>query len=261
MRLHSVWTGPADAPVLVLGSSLGTTLSMWDGVASVLSGRFRILRFDHRGHGASPVPPGPYQIADLGRDLLALLDRLGLGRVSYCGLSLGGMVGMWLAAYAPERVDRLALCCTSAWLPPAEGWRDRAARVRTGGTVAVADTVLSRWFSAEWAANHPAEVERARAMLLDIPREGYAGCCEAIATMDLREELPRITADTLVVAGGNDVATPPSHGEAIVAALPRARLAVLPRAAHLAAVQEPAAVAALLLHHFESTASRRTADE
>jgi 3-oxoadipate enol-lactonase len=251
MTPHHVLTGPADAPVLVLGNSLGTTLSMWDGVAAALGGRFRLLRFDHRGHGGSAVLPGPYRIEDLGRDLLALLDTLGLERVNYCGLSLGGMVGMWLAAHAPERVDRLALCCTSAWLPPASGWLDRAARVRADGCAAVADTVLGRWFSADWAASHPAEVERARAMLASVPPEGYAGCCEAIASMDLRDDLPAIAADTLVVAGGEDVATPPSHGEAIAAAVPRARLVVLPKVAHLSAVEDPDAVAELLLEHFK----------
>jgi 3-oxoadipate enol-lactonase len=248
---HHVLTGPPGAPVLVLANSLGTDLSMWDGVAAALGGRFRLVRFDHRGHGGSPVLPGPYQIADLGRDLLALLDTLGLDRVSYCGLSLGGMVGMWLAAHAPERVDRLALCCTSAWLPPAEGWLDRAARVRAGGTAAVADVVLGRWFSPEWAASHPAEVERARAMLVSVPPEGYAGCCEAIAGMDLRADLPSIAAETLVVAGGNDFATPPSHGKTIAAALPQARFVVLPQPAHLAAVEQPDAVAGLLLDHFK----------
>lgn len=251
MTPHHVLTGPADAPVLVLGNSLGTTLSMWDGVAAALGGRFRLLRFDHRGHGGSAVLPGPYRIEDLGRDLLALLDTLGLERVNYCGLSLGGMVGMWLAAHAPERVDRLALCCTSAWLPPASGWLDRAARVRADGCAAVADTVLGRWFSADWAASHPAEVERAGAMLASVSAEGYAGCCEAIASMDLRGDLPTIAADTLVVAGGEDVATPPSHGEAIAAAVPRARLVVLPKVAHLSAVEDPDAVAELLLEHFK----------
>ena len=251
MTPHRLLTGPAGAPVVVLANSLGTDLSMWDGVAAALGGRFRLLRFDHRGHGGSAVLPGPYRIEDLGRDLLELLDALGLERVSYCGLSLGGMVGMWLAAHAPERVDRLALCCTSAWLPPAEGWLDRAARVRAGGTGAVAGVALARWFSPDWAAGHPAEVERARTMLVNVPAEGYAGCCEAIAGMDLRAELPSIAAGTLVIAGGNDLATPPSHGEAIAAAVPRARLVVLPRRAHLAPVEEPDAVAGLLLNHFE----------
>lgn len=251
MMLHHTLTGPADAPVVMLGNSLGTTLSMWDGVAGVLGERFRLLRFDHRGHGGSRVPPGPYQIGDLGRDALDLLDGLGLERVHYCGLSLGGMVGMWLAAHAPERVARLALCCTSAWLPPAEGWIERAARVRASGTGAIADVVLGRWFSAEWAAANPAEVDKARTMLLSIESEGYAGCCEAISTLDLRAELPSIVADTLVVSGGNDVAIPPSHGQAIAQAVPRARFVVLPQPAHLAAVEEPDAVAGLLVKHFE----------
>jgi 3-oxoadipate enol-lactonase len=257
VTVHHVLTGPADAPVLMLGNSLGTTLSMWDGVAGALAGRFRLLRFDHRGHGGSAVPAGPYELAELGRDALALLDALGLDRVGYCGLSLGGMVGMWLAAHAPGRIDRLALCCTSAWLPPAEGWRERAARVRAGGTAAVADMVLDRWFSDGWSAGHPAEVRRARAMLLSVPPEGYAGCCEAIAGMDLRADLASIATDTLVVAGANDAATPPAHGEAIAAAVPHARLAVLPGPAHLAAVEEPDALAALLLDHFEEVADGR----
>ncbi len=248
---HHVLTGPAQAPVLVLGNSLGTTLSMWDGVAGALAERYRLLRFDHRGHGGSAVPDGPYAIADLGRDVLALLDSLGLERVHYCGLSLGGMVGMWLAVHARERLDRLALCCTSAWLPPAHGWRERAARVRAGSTAAVADMALGRWFSEKWTADHPAEIERARAMLLSIPFEGYAGCCEAIAGMDLRADVPSITAATLVVAAGNDVATPAPHGAAIAAAVPQARFVVLPQPAHLAAVEEPDAVAALLLNHLE----------
>lgn len=247
--LHYTLTGPEHAPVLVLGSSLGTTLGMWDPVAAALGDRFRLLRFDHRGHGGSAVPPGPYALADLGRDVLWLLDLLGLDRVSYCGLSLGGMVGMWLAAHAPQRVDRLALCCTSAWLPPAEDWLQRAAAVRAGGTAAVADAVLGRWFSVAWASRHPAAVARARAMLLGIPAEGYAACCEAIAAMDLRPQLPAVAADTLVLTGGRDVATPPEHGAAIVRAVPRGRLVVLPEAAHLAAVEQPGTVAALLRGH------------
>jgi 3-oxoadipate enol-lactonase len=254
-QLHYELTGPPDAPVLMLGNSLGTTMDMWDAVTPALAGRFRLLRFDNRGHGGSAVPPGPYTIGNLGRDVLALLDSLDLPRISYCGLSLGGMVGMWLAAHAPERVDRLALCCTSAYLPPAEGWRDRAARVRAaGGVAAVADAVLLRWFSAGWAERHPQAWERARAMLVAAPPEGYAACCEAIAAMDLRAALPSITARTLVVSGGNDLATPPEHGAAIASAVPGARFVILPDSAHLAAIEVPEGLAPALLAHFTEEA-------
>src|SRR5215217_3140160 len=128
MTLHHEIAGPDDAPVLLMGGSLGTTLKMWDGQLA-LARRFRIVRFDHRGHGGSPVPPGPYEMADFGRDVLALMDGLGIERASYCGLSLGGMAGMWLGANAPERIDRLILACTAARMPPPEFWRRRATAV------------------------------------------------------------------------------------------------------------------------------------
>jgi 3-oxoadipate enol-lactonase len=182
--------------------------------------------------------------------VLALLDSLDLPRVSYCGLSLGGMVGIWLATQAPDRVDRLALCCTSAYLPPAQGWRDRASRVRAGGMVAIADTVLPRWFSPGWREDNPQAWERARAMLVGTPPDGYAACCEAIAAHDLRAALPSISARTLVVSGGNDVAIPPEHGAAIALAVPGARFAILPEAAHLPAIEMPDGLAAALLAHF-----------
>ena len=142
--LNCASTGSDDAPVLLLGGSLGTTLDMWDPQVPALSATHRVIRFEHRGHGGSPVPTGPYTIDELGADVLTLLDRLGLARVSYCGLSIGGMVGQWLAINAPERIDRLILLCTSAHLPPASGWRERAAAVRAAGTPeVVADAVLA----------------------------------------------------------------------------------------------------------------------
>ncbi|MFD0576324.1 alpha/beta fold hydrolase [Dactylosporangium darangshiense] len=140
-------TGPLGAPFVLLGGVLGSNLDMWRPQLPRFGDRLRVVRFDHRGHGGSPVPAGPYEIEDLGRDVLALLDRLGIERASYCGLSLGGMVGMWLAAHAPERIERLVLICTAAHLPPAEGWLDRARQVRAGGMAPVADAVLGRWFT------------------------------------------------------------------------------------------------------------------
>jgi len=246
--LNAQLSGPGQAPVLVLANSMGTTAAMWDDQLGALSRRFRVLRYEHRGHGGADPPPGPYRMEQLGGDLLGLLDQLGLERVSFCGLSLGGMVGMWLAANAPERVDRLALCCTSAKADPAP-YLERAAKVRAGGTGSVAGEVVERWFTPGFRERAPETVARAVAMLLATPAEGYAGCCEAIAAMDLRAGLGSIAAPTLVLAGADDPATPPPHAEAIVAAIPAARLEVVAGAAHLANIEQPQRVTRLLLDH------------
>lgn len=235
--------------MLVLSNSLGTNMSMWDDLLPALAERFRVLRYDQRGHGRSPAPPGPYTIAELAGDALALLDRLGVDRVSFCGTSLGGMTGMWLAASAPERIERLALCCTSAHLPPRRTWIERAATVRGEGIPAVADAQLERWFTPGLAERRPDLVERIRRALLDSTPEGYAGCCEAIAGHDLRGELGSIRAPTLVLAAADDPATPPEHGRLIADAVPGARLLVLERARHLAVVERPQESARELLAH------------
>ena len=249
MELHHRLDGPEDAPVLMLSNSLGTALEMWDEPLPTLAGQFRVLRYDQRGHGRSPAPPGPYTIAELGRDALELLDRIGLERVSFCGTSLGGMTGMWLAAGAPERIDRLALCCTSAHLPPRERWTERAATVRAEGVQAVADAQLERWFTPALAERRPDVVERTRRALLATSPEGYAGCCEAIAAHDLRQELGSIRAPTLVLAAADDPATPPEHGRLIADAVADARLVVLERARHLAVVERAEESAHELLGH------------
>lgn len=253
VALNHTMDGPDDAPVLVLGGSLGTTTELWRPQVAALSARFRVVRYDHRGHGGSPVPPGPYSLADLGGDLLALLDRLDLRRVHLGGLSLGGMVAMWVAATAPDRVDRLALMCTSALLGPPEMWARRAAAVRAGGTGAVADAVLDRWFTPGFVAGQPDLVAGVRRMLTATPPEGYAGCCAAIETMDLTPVLGRIASPTLVVAGADDPATPPEHARRIAAGVPHARLEIVPDAAHLASVEQPEAVTKLLLNFFGAT--------
>ena len=250
-RLHATVDGPADAPVLVLGSSLGTTGAMWEPQLAALAARYRVIRYDHLGHGGSAVPLGPYRIELLGREVLALLDDLAVPRAHYAGLSLGGMVGMWLAAHAPERVDRLALLCTSASLGPAEGWRQRAATARAAGMAAIADAVVARWFTPPFAESRPDVVAAHRAVLTATPAAGYAGCCEAIAAMDLRPDLGKIAAPTLVIAGADDPATPAEHADAIVERIAGARLAVVDRAAHLASVEQPEQIGHLLLNHFE----------
>ncbi|MFL6130425.1 MAG: 3-oxoadipate enol-lactonase [Mycobacteriales bacterium] len=244
--------GPADAPTLVLGSSVGTDRTMWDAALPRLAERFRVVRYDHRGHGRSPVPPGPYTIAGLADDLVGLLDALGIERAHLGGLSLGGMVAMQLAATRPERVDRLGLVSTSAHLPPASMWAERAATVRTAGPGALVDAVFARWFTPAGAGS--AEALRLRQVFLAQPPEGYAGCCEAVGAMDLRSLLGRIAAPTLVLGAAADPATPPSHAEAIAAAIGGAELVVLPDAAHLAAVERSDSVADLLTRHFAGRA-------
>jgi 3-oxoadipate enol-lactonase len=256
LALAAPLTGPPDAPVLVLGNSLGTSAAVWDQQVARLSTSFRLVRYELPGHGGSAGAPGPYTIADLGAGLLALLDSLEVARAGYCGISLGGMVGMWLAAHAPSRVAALGLVCTSAYLPPAEGWLSRAASVRNGGLAAVSAAVISRWFTPAYAAAAPSVIDQFRAGLERTDPEAYACCCEAIAGMDLRTDLAAITAPALVIAGADDPATPPEHGAAIAARIEGASLDVIPGAAHLAAVSAPDAVTDALGAHLSAAAAR-----
>ena len=244
--------GPPDAPVLVLSHALGLSLAMWNPQLERLSKVFRVVRYDHRGHGGSPVPAGPYTIEVLGRDLIHLLDRLGLNRVSFCGLSLGGMVGMWVASNVPERIDRLVLCCTAARMLRPDDFAARARAVCERGIDAIADSLIGRWFTPAFAASHPDTIARIRAMLLSTPREGYAGGCEAIAQMDLRDDLPRIKAPTLVLAAEHDQSTPPELSRQIAERIPGAEVVLIPDAAHIANVEQPAAITGHMLGHVTS---------
>jgi 3-oxoadipate enol-lactonase len=248
MRLGHRFDGDPAAPVLVLSGSLGSTLDMW-GPQLPLAKRFRLLRYDHPGHGSSPPAEGPLAIDDLGSGVVDLLDQLELEHVSFCGVSLGGMVGMWLTIHAPERIDRLVLCCTSAHLGPPERWQQRAELVRREGMAAVADTVVEGWFTPRFRAAQPAVVERYRAMLLGTDVESYARCCEAIRDLDLRGDLAVIVAPTLVVGGAEDPSAPVEHAETIVRGIEGSRLLVIPAAAHLANVERPDAVNDAVLEH------------
>jgi 3-oxoadipate enol-lactonase len=249
--------GPEGAPVLVLSNSLGTALGMWDDQAPALRERFRILRYDTRGHGASPAPPGPYTMDDLGRDVLSLLDALGLECASFCGLSIGGMIGMWLASEAPERVDRLMLLCTSSLLGPRSLWDERIETAKTRGMRALVDGVLERWFTPGFRSRNPDAVEKVAAMLRATDPEGYAGCCAAIRDMDLRDRLPSVLAPTLVVSAADDPAAPPEHGRLIADAIPGARFGVVPYASHLANMERPEEITRLILEHLEPVAGVR----
>ena len=249
VELNYVLEGQEDAPILVLSNSLGTNLGMWDDQASVLRERFQLLRYDQRGHGASPVPSGPYKIEELGRDALALLDRLEIGRASFCGLSIGGLVGMWLASEAPERVERLVLCCTAPRFD-SDFYDARAHKVRAEGVGSIADTVLERWFTPEFRATRPETVEWAGSMLRGTPTEGYAGCCEVLRDADMRSRLGEIRAPTLVIAGAEDPAATVDQAEEIHDSIAESRLAVV-EAAHLANVEQPEAVTREILEHLE----------
>jgi 3-oxoadipate enol-lactonase len=254
VEVHAVVSGRPVGPVVVLSNSLGSTHRMWDAQMDVLNERFTVVRYDTRGHGGSPVPDGPYAIDDLADDLLALLDRLDIGRAHVVGLSLGGMTAMRLAARNPERVDRLALLCTGAQLPPAQAWLDRAAAVRSGGTATVANAVVQRWFS----PGYRGDLAGWEAMVAATPAEGYAGCCEAIAKLDLRKQISAITAPTLAVAGVDDPATPPPVLEQIVDAIPGARLMVVEAAAHLANAEQPDVINPALIAHLGATTTEQS---
>jgi 3-oxoadipate enol-lactonase len=248
VEIHAVVEGSRSGPTVVLAGSLGTTMQMWDPqVPSLAAGR-RVVRFDARGHGRSPVPPGPYTIEQLADDLLALLDRLDVERAHLVGLSLGGMTAMSLAAERPDRVAGLSLLCTAARLGP-DPWAGRAHTARTRGMAGLGPAVVERWFTARFRAEHPDRVAAMQQMVESTPAEGYAGACDAIRQMDLRERLPSITAPTLVVAAAEDPATPPEHGRLIADSIPGSRLEVIDGAAHLANIEQPDRVTELLLEH------------
>ncbi|MDT3395742.1 3-oxoadipate enol-lactonase [Streptomyces sp. B1866] len=250
--MHHRAEGPATAPVLFLGPSLGTTTAVWDTVAPELSATHRVVRWDLPGHGRSPaslIGPGA-TVGDLARLVLDLADSLGAERFSYAGVSLGGAVGLHLAAYHPGRVERLAVLCSSARFGDSEGWRERAAAVRREGLEALAATADARWFTPGFTAPELVEGH------LRADPEAYAACCDAIAVFDLRDRLASIAAPTLLVAGREDRATPPAHLREIADAVPGAALTELPGAGHLAPAEQPEAVVAALRAHFTGCAAR-----
>jgi 3-oxoadipate enol-lactonase len=248
--------GAADAPVVVLSNSLGATRGMWDPQVPALAERYRVVTYDTRGHGESPAPAGPYSLDDLVDDLVALLDEVGAERAHVAGLSLGGMTAMRLAAREPGRVQRLALLCTSA-KPDPQPFLERAAAVRAGGTAPLAPTVASRWVTPPFAAEHPELVARLEAMIAGSDDEGYAACCEVVAAVDLREDLGRITAPTLVVSGAEDPALPPPHQQVIADGIADAELLTVSPGAHLANLERTLEVTGALLGHFDGAGGTR----
>jgi 3-oxoadipate enol-lactonase len=236
LRTHYALTGDKE-PVLVFSNSLGTDFSMWDPQTAELQGRFRILRYDTRGHGQSSVTPADYTIEQLGRDVLGLLDSLCLDRVHFCGLSMGGMIGMWLGIQAPNRLHRLVLSNTAARIGTREMWNARIATVGKDGMKSVAAAVIERWFTPEFRASSAEKVARARRMIENSPPEGYAACCAAIRDMDQREAVAQIKAPTLVIYGGNDPVTPAADAQFLTDRIRGAVKVELP-AAHLSNVEQ-----------------------
>ena len=245
-RLNVEVEGPSGAPVLMLSNSLGTDLSMWEPQVKPFTQRFRLIRYDRRGHGKSDVPPGPYSMERLGRDVVGILDKLGIATIDWCGLSMGGMVGQWLGANAPGRVRRLVLSNTSCYYPVKDPWNERLALVRGKGVAALGDTMMARWFTAGFIAREPQTVARVKAMMLATPAAGYIANGEAVRDMDHRDLLPRIKAPTMVIVGRYDVATTPEAGEYIRAHVPGAQITAL-EAGHLSNIEDGAAFTAAVL--------------
>jgi 3-oxoadipate enol-lactonase len=230
--------GRDGGPTLMLSNSLGTTLHLWEPQMAALTRFFRVIRYDRRGHGKSGTPPGPYSIADFGRDALAILDDLNIARTHWCGLSIGGAVGQWLAANAPERIDRLVLANTTCHVPDPAVWQTRIKTVTEKGLDVIADETMVRWFTEEFREREPQTVSRIRAMLTSTPAAGYAASCAALADLDLRDALPRIKAQTLVIAGRYDTSSPLQMAATIRAGIAGASLTIL-EAAHISNVEAP----------------------
>ena len=252
-------TGPEDAPVVVFSTSVGATIEMWDPQVRALGDRFRLLRYDTRGHGRSQVIDRPTSIEELADDLAGLLDALGIAKAHLVGLSLGGMTGQALALRHPDKLESLVLLATSAYLPPAEAWTERAATVRAKGMAAIADTVMSRWFTRAFTERAPGAVAATRERFIANDANGYAICCEAIRDMDLRPAIGAVRTPTLILAGADDPATPVAMMEDIRTRIPDAEMIIVPRAAHLLNLERPEIVNAHLAAFLARFAEGRAA--
>ncbi|WP_442807966.1 3-oxoadipate enol-lactonase [Trinickia soli] len=238
--------GPQDAPAIVFSNSLGTTLEMWSPQLDALAERYRIVRYDTRGHGDSISSPGPCTLDMLGQDVLTVLDALAIERAHFCGISMGGLTGQWLGVHACERIDTLIVANTAARIGSYEGWSQRAALVRARGMNEVADGAAGRWFTAELIERRPNVVARLTDQLRATPQHGYAACCDALSTADLRGEIEKIAAPTLVIAGRYDPVTTIDDARFIVDRVPGARMVALD-ASHLSNVEAAQAFNAALL--------------
>jgi 3-oxoadipate enol-lactonase len=236
-RIHYALEGQSGSPVLLFSNSLGANYSMWDGQAREFHKKFRVLRYDTRGHGQSSATPGPYSIEQLAKDVVALLDALDLDRVHFCGLSMGGMIGMWLGVNAPERLNKLVLSNTGAKIGTLETWNARIEAVRKNGMKSIVSAVVERWFTPAFREKSPAILSNTHKMIEEANPDGYAACCAAIRDCDYREQVAAIRTPTLVISGAHDPATPPTDGRFLVQQIPGARYAEL-NAAHLSNIED-----------------------
>lgn len=235
--IHVEIEGPESKPVLMLSNSLGSTLHMWDPQVAPFTEHFRLVRYDRRGHGKSGVPAGPYSMEMLGRDVLAILDTLKIEKINWCGLSMGGMVGMWLGANAPKRINKLILSNTAAYYADKEMWNGRINTVREKGLGAIVEGTMERWFTKDFRDHEPAKVDRIRQMFLSTKPEGFIGCAEAVRDMDHREIIKSITAPTMIIAGRHDTGTTVENAEFIRSRIPGASMTMLD-AAHISNVEQ-----------------------
>lgn len=249
-RLAYTLAGPDTAPALVLSNSLGTDRSLWDAQIGSLAERFRVLTYDTRGHGESAAPAVGYSVERLGHDALALMDAVGFARAHVCGLSIGGITALWLGVHAPERVQRLVLANTAARIGSPELWAERMRAVSADGMSALADGALARWFTAAFRQAEPATIARMRATLLRVPVPGYLGGCAALRDADMQDVASHVRAQTLVVTGAHDVATPPAAGEWLAGAIAGATLLELD-AAHLSNIERAPEFTAALVAFLE----------
>jgi 3-oxoadipate enol-lactonase len=236
VRIYYEWMGAEKLPVLVFSNSLGTNLKMWDPQLEEFTKHFHVLRYDTRGHGQSSVTPGPYTIEHLSWDVVRLLDTLQVDRVFFCGLSMGGMVGLFLGANAPKRFRKLVLCNTAAKIGTVEAWNARIEAVQRGGMKAVAGAVIERWLTPSFRSAHPAETQAALALLESANPEGYVACCAAVRDMDQRQTLGSIGVPCLALTGTNDPVTPPAESHFLVNAIPGAKYVEV-SAAHLSNIE------------------------
>jgi 3-oxoadipate enol-lactonase len=243
--LHVTVEGKADAPPIMFSNSLGTNLHMWDAQAKALSGRCRVIRYDQRGHGKSGAPAGPYSIERLGRDVLALLDALEIPRVDFCGLSMGGMTGMWLARTAPDRFGKMIFANTAPKSQTPDSWNTRIGIINAKGMDAIGDSVMSIWFTREFREQKRDTVATMRATLVATNPTGYIGCCSAIRDMDQRWAIAAIKLPSLIIAGRSDNATPLKESEFMQSRIADSELIVLD-AGHISAVEQSAAFNAAL---------------
>jgi 3-oxoadipate enol-lactonase len=254
VRLHHAVDGDAG-PAVLLGASLGTDLALWDDLAADLARDHRVVRFDTRGHGRSPAPAGAYTVEGLVADVLALADELGIDRFAYVGLSLGGAIGQVLALTHPQRLTSLVLASTAPVFGEPATWRERAELVRRDGLEPLVEPTFGRWFTEEFRAEHPEQVERVHEMFVATPRAGYAGCCEALSSYDVTDRLGRIAVPTRVVMGAEDPGTTPEVGRSMVAAIRDADLVVIEGAAHIANLARPAEFRSAVRGHLAASGS------